>query len=267
MWALAYPVIDPVILEIGPLAIRWYGLAYLTGILLGWWTMKKLCAQSPATITADNIGDFIFWAVIGIVLGGRLGSVLFYQFDYYAQNPLQAFAIWRGGMSFHGGLLGVIIATILFTRSRKISLFAFGDLIACVAPIGLFFGRIANFINGELFGRPAPNVAWAMVFPRGGPEPRHPSQLYEAALEGLVLFCILMVLWRIQAIRERSGILIGVFLIGYGTARTFVELFREPDAHLGFLSLGLTMGQWLSLPMILTGVAFLVLAGRQSKKA
>ena len=267
MWVLAYPIIDPVIIEFGPLAIRWYGLAYLTGILLGWWVMRRLCPSSPAKITPDHIGDFIFWAVIGIVIGGRLGSVLFYQFDYYQQHPLQAFAIWRGGMSFHGGLLGVIAATILFARKHDIPVFAFGDIIACVAPIGLFFGRIANFINGELFGRPAPDLAWAMVFPRGGPDARHPSQLYEAALEGLILFCLLMFLWRITAIRKRSGTLIGIFLIGYGSARTFVELFREPDAHLGFLSLGLTMGQWLSAPMILAGVAFVVIAGRRNTAA
>jgi phosphatidylglycerol:prolipoprotein diacylglycerol transferase len=266
MLALAYPAIDPVIVEIGPLAVRWYGLAYLTGILLGWWVMRRLCARSPAGATPDDVGDFVFWAVVGVVVGGRLGSVLFYQFDYYAANPLQVFAIWKGGMAFHGGLIGVIAATILFCRRRKIALLAFGDMIACVAPIGLFFGRIANFINGELFGRPAPDVPWAMAFPRGGPVPRHPSQLYEAALEGLLLFLVLMALWRLTRVRETPGTLIGVFLIGYGAARSIVELFREPDAHLGLLSLGLTMGQWLSLPMIAAGVGF-VLWSRRARRA
>jgi len=251
--ALPFPAIDPVIIEIGPLAIRWYALAYVAGLVLAWWLMRRMAPKATSPVTAEQIDDFLVWATLGVVLGGRFGYVLFYQFDYYLGDPLAVLQVWRGGMSFHGGLLGVVIATILFACKRGIPLMVFSDMIATVAPIGLFLGRIANFVNGELFGRPA-EVPWAFVFPNGGPFPRHPSQLYEAALEGLLLFVVLQIIWRIEPLRRRPGLTSGIFFLGYAAARAFVELFRQPDAHIGFLAGGSTMGQWLSLPMVLFGV-------------
>lgn len=186
---------------------------------------------------------------------------MFYNFSFYLENPLSILTVWKGGMSFHGGLLGVIVATLIFCKKRKIDLWAFADRVAVVSPVGLFFGRIANFINGELFGR-VTDVPWAMVFPRGGPNPRHPSQLYEAMLEGALLFAVLWWLASKPAVRARSGLLTGVFMTGYGLARTFVELFRQPDAHLGFLSFGSTMGQWLSVPLIAFGL-FLIFRAKE----
>ena len=271
MFALAFPTIDPIAVEIGPFAIRWYALAYIAGLILGWRYMLRLTDDLPrhtVEIADENgkpqkveepvvsrlaVDDFLVWATIGVVLGGRLGYVLFYKPGFYLENPLNILTVWQGGMSFHGGLLGVCIATILFCRKRGIPLFRFADLLGCAAPIGLFFGRIANFINGELFGR-AGDVPWAMVFPHGGPDPRHPSQLYEATLEGLVLFVLLAVLWRNQSLRDRPGMMAGIFFIGYGIARIIAEFFREPDAHLGFLFQGATMGQLLSVPMIAFGL-------------
>ncbi len=252
MLAIAFPNIDPILFQIGPFALRWYGLAYVVGILLAWRYMIRLTRRSPAAIEAPHIDDFIVWATLGIILGGRIGYTMFYKAGYFLDNPLEILAMWRGGMSFHGGLVGVVIATLLFTRRRKISILALGDIVACATPIGLFLGRVANFINGELFGRVS-DAPWAMVFPRGGPLPRHPSQLYEATLEGLVLFAILA--WLVFATRsiERPGLLSGVFFAGYGIARIIVELFREPDAHLGFLAAGTTMGQLLSLPLVIVG--------------
>jgi phosphatidylglycerol:prolipoprotein diacylglycerol transferase len=263
-FAIAYPAIDPVLIQIGPFAIRWYALAYLGGLLLGWWYARWLAKHSPRLVAPEAIDDFLVWATLGVVLGGRLGYVLFYRPDYYLEHPLAALQLWHGGMSFHGGLLGVVVAGVTFCARRRIRTPAFADLIFCAAPIGLFLGRIANFINGELVGRPS-DVPWAMVFPGYGPQPRHPSQLYEAGLEGLTLFVILFLLWRVPAIRERPGILTGAFLIGYGLFRTFVELFRTPDAHLGFLINGLTMGQLLSIPMLLLGVWFVVSAARRNR--
>lgn len=263
-FAVAFPNIDPVAVEIGPIVIRWYALAYLAGLLLGWRYMRVLASRSPATIRTSDIDDFIIWATLGVVLGGRLGYVLFYKFDFYVQNPLMALQIWQGGMSFHGGLLGVIAATLLFAWRRRLQLLAFSDLIACAAPIGLFLGRIANFINGELYGR-VTDVPWAMAFPRGGPVPRHPSQLYEAGLEGLVLFLVLFGLWRIREVRSRPGIVSGVFLVGYATARSVIEVFRQPDAHVGFLVGGTTMGQWLSVPTLLLGLFLIVWAVRHNQ--
>ncbi len=256
MFALVFPAIDPTLVEIGPFAIRWYALAYIAGILLGWRYALRLCASSPAPIDRRMLDDFMLWATLGIVLGGRLGYVLFYKIGYFLYNPVEIVYVWQGGMSFHGGMLGVIVATILFARQRKIPVLALGDIIACVAPIGLFFGRLANFINGELYGRPS-DVAWAMLFPRDPETPRHPSQLYEAALEGIVLFAILWFVWTRTPLKKRPGATIGVFLMGYGAARITVELFREPDAHLGFIMAGITMGQILSLPMILAGLFLL----------
>lgn len=265
MLAIAFPTVDPVAIEIGPLAIRWYALAYLAGFILGWRYCLRLAGADAAPPTRRDVDDFLTWAVIGVILGGRLGYVLFYNLPYYAENPLQALAIWRGGMSFHGGLLGVVAAVALFARVRSIPVLALGDVIAAAAPIGLFFGRIANFVNAELYGRTT-DVPWGVVFPNGGPEPRHPSQLYEAFLEGLVLFAVLWFLARRPEIRARHGLLAGVFFAGYGTARIVVEFFREPDAQLGFLLGGhATMGQLLSLPMVLLGLALIVWARRHPR--
>lgn len=259
--ALPYPSIDPILFQVGPLAIRWYSLAYIGGLLFGWWYVLRLAQQTPDVASRKDIDDFLVWATLGVVLGGRFGYVLFYNFTYYVDNPLLALQVWKGGMSFHGGVLGVIVAGLIFVRRRGISALRFADLIACAAPVGLFFGRVANFINGELFGR-VTDVPWAMVFPRGGPYPRHPSQLYEATLEGLVLFVVLFVVSRNEKFRRRPGLLTGIFLLGYSLARAFVELFRQPDAHLGTLAAGLTMGQWLSIPMVLGGL-YLILRSRK----
>ena len=262
-FVIPYPSIDPVLFQLGPLVIRWYALAYIGGLLLGWWYMRALAAQSPVAAERDEVDDFLVWATLGVVFGGRLGYVLFYNPGFYLDNPSLIFAVWRGGMSFHGGLLGVAAAAALFAHRRGIRLLPFADLLACIAPIGLFLGRLANFINGELFGRVS-EAPWAMVFPRGGPYPRHPSQLYEAGMEGAVLFVVLFFLRRREAVRRRAGLLSGVFLAGYGVARTIAELFRQPDIHLGFLTGGTTMGQWLSAPMLAAGVYLMVRARRET---
>jgi phosphatidylglycerol:prolipoprotein diacylglycerol transferase len=260
--AIAYPAIDPVLVEIGPFAIRWYALAYLAGIILGWRWGRWLARHSPHLAKPEDVDDFVIWATLGIVLGGRLGYVLFYRADYYLGDPLAALQIWQGGMSFHGGLLGVVVAGVTFCRLRRIRTAAFADIIFCAAPFGLFFGRLANFINGELVGRVS-DVPWAMVFPGYGPEPRHPSQLYQAALEGVLLFALLFILWRVKAVRDRPGWLSGAFLVGYGLFRWTGELFRQPDAHLGFIVGPVTMGQLLSLPMIVIGVLLIRRAASQ----
>lgn len=249
---LTFPAIDPVAISIGPLAIRWYALAYITGLLLGWWYCRWLAGRSPHGISRAAIDDLLLWVTLGVILGGRLGYVLFYKPGYYLANPLEIFVVWQGGMSFHGGLLGVVVALAIFAHRRAIPVLGLADLLAATTPIGLLLGRLANFINGELYGR-ASDVPWAMVFPGGGPLPRHPSQLYEAALEGLVLFLVLHILVRRGWLR-RTGAITGFFLIGYAVARMIVELFREPDAHLGFLFAQITMGQLLSLPMLLAGL-------------
>lgn len=265
-FAIPFPNIDPVLIQIGPILIRWYALAYLAGLLGGWGYMRLLARRSPAAIETRVIDDFVVWATLGVVVGGRLGYVLFYNFDYFAANPLAVFQVWRGGMSFHGGMLGVAVVAVWFAHRRRIRLLPFADLIAAAAPIGLFFGRIANFINGELFGRVS-DVPWAMVFPRGGPLPRHPSQLYEAGLEGLLLFVVLFGLWRMEAVRSRPGMLSGVFFTGYAVARMTAELFRQPDAHIGFLLGGTTVGQWLSLPMLALGLFLIIWAKRDAAAA
>ncbi len=264
---MPFPNIDPVIFELGPLAIRWYSLAYIIGLVAGWKYIVRL-TRNPALwgkgalpnglatpATEDDIDDMLLWITLGVILGGRLGYVLFYNTSYYLANPGDALAVWQGGMSFHGGALGVIICVILFARKRAIPLLALGDMVAITAPLGLLFGRLANFINSELWGR-VTDVPWAVIFPNGGPLPRHPSQLYEAALEGVLLLIVLNVLaWKFKAL-SKPGLLTGLFLIGYGVSRAFVELFREPDAHLGFLFDAITMGQVLSLPMIGAGFGF-----------
>ena len=251
---LMFPGFDPVLIQVGPLAIRWYALAYIGSLLLGWRIMRRLVRLSPPVASMEQTDDFLTWATLGVVLGGRLGYVLFYQPLHYLQNPLGAFAVWQGGMSFHGGTLGVVAALVLYCRNQRIPLLGFADRLAVVVPIGLGLGRIANFINGELWGRIAPDwLPWAMVFPAAGPEPRHPSQLYQASMEGALLLIVMTLACRSPAIRARFGTLTGTFLVGYGIARIVGEFFRQPDAFLGFLFAGATMGQLLSLPMILAG--------------
>ncbi len=262
---MEFPNIDPVIFSLGPLVVRWYAVAYLVGFLLGWRYILALVGHvAEAKPARADIDDFISWAIIGVILGGRLGYILFYQLDFYMDNPGEILKVWRGGMSFHGGMLGVVFSTLLFTRRRALPLLRMADYLACAAPIGLFFGRIANFINGELFGR-VTDSSWGVVFPYGGSEPRHPSQLYEAALEGFVLFFVLLALWRISFVRKRPGFLTGFFLLGYGAARSVVELFREPDAHLGFIFGQISMGQILSAPMIVLGVGLVVYVLRKGR--
>ena len=254
MLAIAFPAIDSVIIEIGPFALRWYGLAYAAGLFAGLWYIRWMVGRPPALMTKPQVDDFLLWALAGVVLGGRLGYVLFYKPGFYLSNPIDILKITEGGMSFHGGLLGVVAAIVLFARAKKINQWHIGDNVGCAVPIGLGLGRLANFINGELWGRAAPDIPWAMVFPGGGPFPRHPSQLYQAGLEGLALFVIMHLLWRNTAIRGRPGMLTGCFLIGYGVFRSVAEFFRQPDVFIGFLAGGTTMGQWLSLPMILFGL-------------
>ncbi len=257
MLSLAFPAIDPIAISIGPIAIRWYALAYIAGLLLGWKYVVYYCTKTPNIMSKRDVDDLLFWATLGVILGGRLGYILFYNLDYYLDNPANILKVWQGGMAFHGGFMGVIVAIILFARKRNISILAVLDAAAVATPIGLFFGRIANFINGELYGRTT-DVAWGFVFPNGGPEPRHPSQLYEAALEGLILFVVLFILSRKAFVRHRPGILGGTFVAGYGISRIIVEFFRQPDAQLGYLAGGITMGQVLSIPMVLAGVGCIV---------
>ena len=250
--AILFPAFDPVAIQLGPFAIRWYALAYITGILLGWWMVRRLVQLTPQVATREQVDDFVTWATLGIVLGGRIGYVLFYRPGHYIEHPLEALYLWQGGMSFHGGAAGVILALYFFTRSQGLDFLGFSDRVTAVVPIGLFFGRIANFINGELWGR-VTDVPWGMIFPTGGPEPRHPSQLYQASMEGVILFILLQILIHRPALRARYGFVSGAFLAGYGVARIIGELFRQPDAQLGFLFAGITMGQLLSLPMVLIG--------------
>ena len=260
---LPYPAINPVLIHLGPLAIRWYALAYIVGILAGWVYARSIIASQrlwggPAPLTVIDFDDFVIWITLGIILGGRIGYVLFYNLPLFIGHPLQIFELWNGGMSFHGGFLGCMTAIVGFALKRNISILSLGDVTTAVTPIGLFLGRIANFINGELWGRPT-DVPWAMIFPSGGPVPRHPSQLYEAALEGIVLFIVLNVLVRFGALR-RPGIVTGSFALGYGIARVTCEFFREPDPQLGFLWGGLTMGMLLCIPLMLAGIGILAYA-------
>jgi phosphatidylglycerol:prolipoprotein diacylglycerol transferase len=259
---IVFPTIDPIAVEIGPLAVRWYALAYIAGILLGWKYAAHLAARLPKPIAPKIFDDFVIWATLGIILGGRLGYVIFYQPTYFANNPAEILMVWRGGMAFHGGLIGMVAATWLFSQRHQISFLGLADAICAAAPIGLFFGRVANFINGELWGRVS-DVPWAMVFPHADAAPRHPSQLYQAALEGLLLLILLAIAARMPALRHRPGVLAGLFFAGYGIARSCAEIFREPDAHVGFLFAGITMGQLLSVPMILFGVGLVVMLCRQ----
>jgi phosphatidylglycerol:prolipoprotein diacylglycerol transferase len=265
LYVIPFPTFDPVLISIGPVAIRWYALAYIVGILLGWLYARAIIRAEklwggPAPLTVADYDDFILWVTLGIIVGGRAGYVLFYNPGYFAAHPWEVFQLWKGGMSFHGGFLGCVLAVVLFAHYRGIPFLSLGDVTCAAAPIGIFLGRIANFINGELWGRPA-DVPWAMVFPSGGPLPRHPSQLYEALLEGLVLLAVLAALMRAGALK-RPGFITGAFAFGYGAARLICELFREPDPQLGFLWGGLTMGMLLSLPLMLAGIAFMAWAMR-----
>ncbi len=251
---LPYPNIDPVAIHLGPLAIRWYSLAYMGGILFGWWYFLWLHRVKPIPgLSKKAIDDMILYAVIGVVGGGRLGYILFYKPGYYLENPLHALRLWEGGMSFHGGMIGTILAFFFFAKRHKVPFWPLIDTIACTVPIGLGLGRLANFINGELYGR-VTDSPLGMVFPTGGALPRHPSQLYEAGLEGIVFFLLLFFLARFTSARETPGRIAGWFLAWYALARMFVEMFREPDAHLGFLFAGITMGQLLCMPMLALGL-------------
>lgn len=295
--AIAFPTFDPVALSLGPIAIRWYALAYIGGIVLGWLYARALVKNErlwngPAPISPVQLDDFILWVTLGIILGGRLGYVIFYDLvialfslvqhllvklnlltavatldsgnlSVFLQHPADIFKLWNGGMSFHGGFLGCVVAVMWFARRNGISTLSLGDIVTAVAPIGLLLGRIANFINSELWGRVAdPGLPWAVYFPNGGPNPRHPSQLYEAFLEGIVLFAVLAVMVRIGALK-RPGLILGSFIAIYALARITGEMFREPDAQLGFLWGGLTMGMLLSVPMIVAGGILIVLAWRK----
>lgn len=270
--ALPFPNIDPVLFSIGPFAVHWYGIGYVIGILFAWWYGKKLInharlwPNNNAPMQPIALDDFVLWAALGVVIGGRLGYVLFYNFSFYLSNPLQIPAVWDGGMSFHGGILGTTIAMITFARKRGIAIWSMFDTIAAGVPVGLGVVRIANFINSELWGRVS-DVPWAVYFPNGGALPRHPSQLYEAFLEGFVLFVVLSLLvWSGKKLKK-PGFIAGAFVTGYGLSRILVEFFREPDAQLGYLLGGwLTMGMILSLPMVLIGIWAMLRASRAAAK-
>lgn len=258
MIGFAYPEISPIALSIGPLAIRWYSLAYLTGILAAWFLVSRNNKKNNLGYSSQNLEDLAFYITLGIIVGGRLGYALFYGGSEMWLKPWRLFELWKGGMSFHGGIAGVIVAIWLFARKFKFSFLAITDLVALYAPIGMFLGRIANFINDELWGR-VTTVPWAVRFPSGGYVPRHPSQLYEAFFEGIVIFILLNFLWRYPRIRQKSGIVSALFVLLYGIFRIAMEQFRQPDAHLGFFFGYLTMGQMLSVPLIVTGIWILAI--------
>ena len=270
--AITFPTFDPVAISLGPIAIRWYALAYIGGIVLGWIYARSLLKNEklwggPAPITVTQLDDFILWVTLGIIVGGRSGYVLFYNLPFFMQNPSAIFKLWEGGMSFHGGFMGCVVAVMWFARKNGVPILSLGDIMTAVGPIGLFLGRLANFINSELWGRVTDDsVPWAVIFPNGGPLPRHPSQLYEAFLEGIVLFTVLTVMIRMGALK-RPGLILGSFILIYALARITGEMFREPDPQLGFLWRGLTMGMLLSLPMIVAGIILIVQAWRRKGTA
>lgn len=267
--ALDFPAIDPVAISVGPLVVRWYALAYLAGFLGGWKYILYLVGKYQTEEQRPNvqdIDDFVPWVIIGVIFGGRLGYVLFYNLPYFLTAPHEILYIWEGGMSFHGGALMVIFAMIGFSIYRKVPLLRLTDLVCAAVPIGVFFGRITNFINGELYGRVS-EVPWAVKFPAGDYLPRHPSQLYESALEGFVLFWILFFAFRNEKIREKHGIVSAIFLIGYGVFRMIVELFREPDEQLGFIFAHISMGQILCLPMIAFALCLIAYVLRRDRQA
>lgn len=258
--AIPYPNISPVFLEVGPLQFRWYGLMYLIGLAGAYFLIIRRVESGGLSMTRDQVYNMVVWAAFGVFIGGRLGYTLFYNFSYYVQHPANILAIWEGGMSFHGGLLGVIVALFLFSQRQGIPAYQVADLAAAATPIGLGFGRIGNFINGELYGR-ATDVDWCMVFPSGGPACRHPSQLYEAGLEGVFLFTCLWVIWKTA---PPPGTIFWSFITGYGVCRMIVEFVREPDAQLGFILGPFSMGQLLSFPMVVVGV-FMLAIGYQRR--
>ena len=258
---LVHPQFDPVAIHIGPLAIHWYGLMYLAGFMTFLWLGRRhITALNDSRLDTKLLDDLLFYGVIGVIFGGRLGYVLFYKPAYYSAHPLEIFYVWQGGMSFHGGFLGLLVAMAWLAHRKNLRWLQITDFIAPLVPPGLAFGRIGNFINGELWGRPA-DLPWAMVFPRVDDLPRHPSQLYEFALEGLLLFALL---WLYARKPRPVGMVSGLFLIGYGGIRFMVEFTREPDDFLGLLSLGMSMGQWLSLPMVIGGALLMVSSSRRA---
>ncbi len=258
---LEHPDFDPVAFSLGPLEVHWYGLTYVAAFLGGWWLASLRAGRPDSVLTREQLGDLLFYLALGVILGGRFGFVIFYHFDRFLSDPLWLFRIWEGGMAFHGGLIGVLVAMLLFARRHELRFFQVADFVAPLVPIGLGLGRLGNFINGELWGRPT-EVAWGMVFPAAGDGlARHPSQLYQFALEGVLL---LVVLWWFSAKPRPRMAVSGLFLAGYGVVRFFVEFFREPDEHLGFIAMDwMTMGQLLSLPMLVVGVALMVWAYRR----
>jgi phosphatidylglycerol:prolipoprotein diacylglycerol transferase len=265
---LVHPQFDPIAVKLGPLAVHWYGITYLVAFLLFLWLASKRVRQpqfANAGWTRRDVEDLLFYGVLGVVIGGRLGYVLFYKPGYYASNPLEVFAVWKGGMAFHGGLLGVGVAMALFARMRQRPILQVFDVVAPCVPLGLASGRVGNFINGELWGRFAdPSLPWAMVFPQSGSTmPRHPSQIYQFLLEGVLLF---VVLWLYSRKTRASGQVTGVFLVGYGLCRFIAEYFRQPDEFLGLLSLGMSMGQWLCVPMIVGGAALWLWATKRGDR-
>lgn len=261
---LVFPGLNPIAFQLGPLVVRWYALAYIMAFVIALPLARRLVQLGPKVASKLAVDDFLVYAVLGVLLGGRLGYVLFYRPLFFLAHPLEIVATWKGGMSFHGGAAGVIIALALFTWRRGLNFLAFSDRIVVVVPIGLALGRCANFINGELWGRPvASAVPWAMIFPAVGPEPRHPSELYEALTEGVLLLIVLLLAVSRPALRARAGFLSGLFLFGYACARAFCELFRQPDDNIGFLAGGVTMGQILCLPMALAGIGLMVYAFRR----
>lgn len=263
MSGLTYPEISPVMLSIGPIDIRWYSLAYLFGIIAAWILIIQNVKKYNLDLTRAQLDDMIFNITLGIILGGRIFYVLFYNFEMFLSSPLEIFALWHGGMSFHGGLVGAILGIYYSARKTKHPFLMLSDLAALYTPIGLFLGRLANFVNDELWGRVS-DVPWAVKFPNGGYLPRHPSQIYEALLEGVLLFALLNFLWRFKCVREKNGVISGVFLAFYALCRILIENFREPDGQLGFIVAHITMGQILSLPFLVAGILIVVYACRKN---
>ncbi len=264
---MMFPDFDPVIFSIGFFSLRWYSLAYIAGLLLGWWYIRSLLSRpalwagGKAPMRADQVDDLLVWVTLGVILGGRLGHVLFYNADYYFSQPLEILKVWNGGMSFHGGLLGTTLAMVLFAKRHGLVLFSIADLVAAAVPFGLFFGRIANFINGEIVGSPT-TMPWGIIFPEWGPEPRHPAMLYEAALEGIALFFVLRYATHIRGALKFPGLTAGLFLMGYGVFRIFCEVFKIVDYRLVAPPLPITKGMVLSLPMLAAGMGLAWLALR-----
>jgi phosphatidylglycerol:prolipoprotein diacylglycerol transferase len=268
LFAIPFPSIDPVLIAIGPFQIRWYALSYIVGIFIGWWYARRLAGNAGLwgpkgpPLAPRDIDDFVVWATLGIVLGGRVGYVLFYDLPRFIENPGEIFAIWHGGMSFHGGLLGTILAMVLFARSRGMPAWSLIDVIGASVPPGILLVRLANFINGELWGKPT-DLPWGIAFPAAGPEPRHPTQLYEGLLEGFALFLLLLFLTHRQKRLREPGFVAGAFAAWYGAARVLIEFVRVPDEQIGYLWGPLTLGMLLSIPMFLAGLGLMIWAARR----